>query len=226
MPGRWLRGVCAVACRSERRKWTAGAGLLVYLTCASPFDRRGGRSAGVRGLWLGHGLRLAERLAQVLERRPEFGDVYREVVEWAGGVSEQLAYGADRAGVGVLGVLEQCGDLEQLESHSGGAVAEHRAAGVEGARTLGRIGRSAQRARQRAAGAWSGETRPRALLKPTGHSPSISGRGSRRRRGKLARGLRSGRHFRSSAAFGRLDQPWGRWPWPLTNRLRSADRRV
>ena len=78
---------------------------------------------------------MGERLAQVLERRAEFGDVYGDVVEWAGGVSEQLAYGADWAGVGVLGVLEQCGDLEQLESHSGGAVAEHRAAGVEAARS-------------------------------------------------------------------------------------------
>ncbi len=55
---------------------------------------------------------MAERVAQVFERCAEFGDVYGEVVERAGAVSEQEADGADCAGVGVLRVLEQRGDLE------------------------------------------------------------------------------------------------------------------
>jgi hypothetical protein len=141
---------------------------------------------------------LAERLAQVLERCAEFGDVYGEVVEWAGAVSEQLAYRADSAGVGVLGVLEQCGYLEQLESHRGGAVAQQWAAEPDRARRLGRIGRLAQRVCERAAGAWTGESRMRASPKPTPHGTLISVRGGRRRTGWLA-GMRSERHVRWSA---------------------------
>jgi hypothetical protein len=101
---------------------------------------------------------LGERGAQVLEHRAEFGGVHGDVVKWAGAVSEQLADGENCGGVGVVGVLEQCGGLEELATDGGGAITQHWAGGLAAARWLGRIGGLAQRMRERAAGTRSGET--------------------------------------------------------------------
>src|SRR5947208_2034366 len=99
-------GLGAAACGFEKRTRAGGVGLLVSSTCASFRSGCRGRSTGIPGLRPCHGLSLAERFAHVFEGPTKFGDVYAGVVQWAGAVSEQRAHGADRAGVGVLRVLE------------------------------------------------------------------------------------------------------------------------
>jgi hypothetical protein len=118
-------------------------------------------------------------------------------------------------------VLNQHGDLQQVATHRGSAVAQQPArSGTERAGTRYQIGRVAQRLRERSACAWADEASPPALLEPAPQATSIVDRGRGRRGASWLGGLRSGRHLRWSLRSS--SRPRGRWPWPLTNRLPGA----